>query len=305
MEEASFLRNRDSATSRKLRVGETMFQSGLDTPAKPLSEETTISEWRTADTVRREGKPAAPGRPGDLRECDLAKMDAKLMGALYDDDAWVDPVAETQKCHRGPDATLLIDTQQQVDKRRAEKAPTEAQQAIRQYLKNALYKNEVPKHRDEVSNRVLETLIGDGTTQQSLGAKLALRGWETKNAAGAQEGKGITVRRGTDFETGEYKSDVVGIGHFAIDRIDFGEVLRPNAGLEIKLNAGEDDESKKCTVLALAAAVEWVAQGQPKRCPSRQRIDVLASVIRMGEIVGDEQAIKRTADVNARVAWRI
>ena len=47
------------------------------------------------------------------------------------------------------------------------------------------------------------------------------------------------------------------------------------------------------------------SSGQPKRCPSRRRIDALSSVIRMGEIVGAVQASEQTAEVNARVDWEI
>ena len=77
----------------------------------------------------------------------------------------------------------------------------------------------------------------------------------------------------------------MGIGLLTFERIDFGEVLRLKTELKRKLDEGEDAESEKCTVSALAAGVEWAAQGIPKRCPSRQRIDVLSSVIRMGEII--------------------
>ena len=69
-----------------------------------------------------------------------------------------------------------------------------------------------------------------------------------------------------------------------------------------KLRTGEDVETKKRTILALAAGVEWMSQGQPKRCPSRRRIDVLSSSIRLGEIIGAEQPREKTTGAGANVA---
>ena len=68
--------------------------------------------------------------------------------------------------------------------------------------------------------------------------------------------------------------------------------------VEKKLRLGEDTETKKCTSLALGDGVESAAQGKPKRCPSRQRLDVLASGIRFCEIIGAEQAHGQTPGVD-------
>ena len=42
--------------------------------------------------------------------------------------------------------------------------------------------------------------------------------------------------------------------------------------------------------------------GQPKRFPSRQRVEALASGIRLGEIIGDEQAFGHTTGADWRVS---
>lgn len=90
----------------------------------------------------------------------------------------------------------------------------------------------------------------------------------------------------------------MGIGQLSFECIDFGWILKLIAVLKETLHVGGDTESEKCTALALAAGVEWVSQGPPKRCPSRQRVDVLPSVIRMGEIMEGEQACGKTVDLN-------
>ena len=63
--------------------------------------------------------------------------------------------------------------------------------------------------------------------------------------------------------------------------------------------------AKKCTVLALAAGVEWVSQGQPRRFPPRRRIDVLGSSIRQDELMGAEQAHEQTIGVDSNTAREI
>ena len=67
----------------------------------------------------------------------------------------------------------------------------------------------------------------------------------------------------------------------------------------------EDIEAKKCTVLALASGAERLSQGQPKRSPSRQRIDVLASRLRLGDLLGAEKAYEYTMEMDTNAAREI
>ena len=49
---------------------------------------------RTASDVREHGNPAAPGHPDDLKNCDLAAMEEKLLGVMYATDDWIGPAWE-------------------------------------------------------------------------------------------------------------------------------------------------------------------------------------------------------------------
>ena len=71
------------------------------------------------------------------------------------------------------------------------------------------------------------------------------------------------------------------------------------------MNIGDDIESKKCTIMALGDGAEWVAQGQPKRFPTRKRIDILVRGIRMGEIAGAEHDQEQPAGESTRVGLEI
>ena len=119
------------------------------------------------------------------------------------------------------------------------------------------------------------TSAGEGTSQNSHEEKVAYREWQNKNTTCIFGEYEISDRWGTVFEADEYSSAEVGLGDLSFERIDFGERLKLNTSLRKKLNIGEEIESEKCTILALATGVKWIAQGQPKRRPSRQRIDVL------------------------------
>ena len=48
-----------------------------------------------------------------------------------------------------------------------------------------------------------------------------------------------------------------------------------------------------------------MAQGQPRRCPSRRRIDVLASTLRLGEYLNAEQTWEQSADETTEVSKEI
>ena len=110
---------------------------------------------------------------------------------------------------------------------------------------------------------------------------------------------------GTFFQTDEYQSTELFVGNLAFASIDFGENLKLPTALQKKLVIGEEIEQKKRTVLALAAGAEWAAQGQPKRCPDRRRIDVLASNLRLGEFLNAEQAWGQAADETSDVSKEI
>ena len=113
------------------------------------------------------------------------------------------------------------------------------------------------------------------------------------------------VRWGTAFPTDEYVSANLKVGLILFDCVDFGENLKLSTIPKQKLRIGEDVETKKCKLLALAAAVEWASHGQPKRCPARRRIDVLASGIRIDGILGAEQSYEQTVGIDSDTAREI
>ena len=44
-----------------------------------------------SERTREWGNAAAPGHPGDLKNCDLAVTEEKLLGVLYATDEWIGP----------------------------------------------------------------------------------------------------------------------------------------------------------------------------------------------------------------------
>ena len=62
---------------------------------------------------------------------------------------------------------------------------------------------------------------------------------------------------------------------------------------------------KKRTAIALADGAARASQGQPRRCRSRQRIDVMAIGWRLGEFLGADQAYEYTRGTDTNTAREI
>ena len=164
---------------------------------------------------------------------------------------------------------------------------------------------------DRVLRKALGTLSEEGSTKQAEEDLRALKEMEGATEVGKsfpvhlRNGGAAAVSWGTVFKTDEYQSTELFVGNLAFTCVDFGENMKLSTILQKKLVIGEEIEQKKCTVLALAAGAEWVAQGQPKRCPARRRIDVLASNLRLGEFLSAEQAWEQAADETSEVSKEI
>ena len=264
---------------------------------------------RPASDVRLNGNPAAPGHPGDLKNCDLAAMGDKLLGVLYAADDWIDPSWEEVAPARS--VGILDGNQQRVEKWWEEKAPKSVHPRLEPFLKNMLARAEPDQTEDTVLRKALETLSEEGSTKHAEEAVRVLKEMEGTAEVGKsfpvhqRDGGAAAVSWGTVFMTDEYQSDELFVGNLAFTCIDFGENLKLSTILQKKLVAGEEIEQKKCTVLALAAGAEWVAQGRPKRFPARRRIDVLASSLRLGEFLNAEQAWEQAVDEPSEVAKEI
>ena len=103
----------------------------------------------------------------------------------------------------------------------------------------------------------------------------------------------------------EYVSTELFFWHLSFRCIDMGEALKLILSLKKKIRIGEDAELGKCAIMAISAWAEWVSQGQPKRCPSRARIDVMASNLRTREYIGAEKAGKYAEWKRAQKAQEI
>ena len=179
------------------------------------------------------------------------------------------------------------------------------------FLKNSLARDETDQTEDKALRQALGTLSEEGRTKQAEEAVRVLK--EIQGAA--EVGKTFPVHSrnggaaasswGTTFQTDEYQSTELFVGDLAFNSIDYGENPKLSTVLQKKLVAGEEIEQKKCTVLALSAGAEWVAQGQPKRCPARRRIDVLASNLRLGEFLNAEHAWGQAVDGTSGVSKEI
>ena len=63
----------------------------LGTVSRSTLTEEVCTPPAVASYVREHGNPATPGRPDDLKDCDLTTMEEKLLGVLYATDDWIEP----------------------------------------------------------------------------------------------------------------------------------------------------------------------------------------------------------------------
>ena len=178
-------------------------------------------------------------------------------------------------------------------------------------LKNSLRSPLENQSKDEALRSALGVLSEEGNSEQSVEAGRILSEMDGATEVGHQQevhhrrGGIAAVIWGTVFATDEYKSSGLFIDNLPFGCIDFGGNLKLSTILKQQLRVGEDIETKKCTALAPAAGVEWESQGQPKRRPSRRRIDVMAIGLGVGEFPGAEQAMEQsmgdTRDVEVEI----
>ena len=192
-----------------------------------------------------------------------------------------------------------------------ENAPKSVYPRIQPFLKNSLFAKRDGQADEETFRKALGVLSEEGNIRQSAEACRLLAELEELRVVGHQAreiqgGDGLPAVIWCNVcTTDEYNSTGLMVGNLAFGCIDVGGNLKLSTVLKQKLRAGEDIETKKCTVLTLAAGVEWASKGKPKRCPSRRRIDVLASGIRLAEFLGVEPALEQTVGVDTDVACEI
>ena len=111
MEDASFHRALTQSRNGEIDIGRRKPHPPEEVEEIPASKPRTTVDRISAEDVRRYGNPAAPDRPDDLRDFDLATLGGKLIGAMYDDDTWVGAPEDTHGSYRPPNTTRLNDKQ--------------------------------------------------------------------------------------------------------------------------------------------------------------------------------------------------
>ena len=93
-------------------------------------------------------------------------------------------------------------------------------------------------------------------------------------------------------EAGDVWIQQVCIGNLNMDAVDYGDQLTLGKPLQQAFGEGEPLERNQCTIVSLAAALEWHAQKWKKRIPSRNRVGLLATTIREAEFAAAQQGVK-------------
>ena len=108
-----------------------------------------------------------------------------------------------------------------------------------------------------------------------------LMGYETKHACGKKQPSAVLGGMG---EIGDVWAHLFCIGKLNFTAIDYGDRLTRNGSLRQIPGECDPSEESRCTIVALAASLEWKAQLRRNRIHSQNRVLLLASTIRGGEI---------------------
>ena len=101
---------------------------------------------------------------------------------------------------------------------------------------------------------------------------------------------------GSMEKTEEYITQQLTIGELHFDVIDFGESAPLTESCRKMIVCPESSETKQCTILHWAAAIEWNEQRRSARIPLRSRVYQVAQQARMEEASVARMIEKSTSD---------
>ena len=126
----------------------------------------------------------------------------------------------------------------------------------------------------------LKYLIKEGSRRDATKArKYLIRNQLDAVGTGKVEwGRGVIWVQ--EVESAGYHSGGLNIGQLSFSCVDFGDNVKLSVALTRRLGITGNFETNRCDTLHLAAALEWLGQGKPKRVPNRGHIGSLATELR-------------------------
>ena len=231
------------------------------------------------DLSRTMRNPVLPHAPEGFGDFDFTQSETRARQLYYASDEWADirdadgqaifVEEEDQGQAEGPETWY-----------RTQDRPLPPN--IEQFALNWLVINAEMKGWESGILRALEILIAEGAKKmsQTALAELTVRQNEMHNRTGELP-PGISWAAVTDM--GDVSAHQLRIGGLEFIVLDYGD--RPNIPTKLRmlLNEWNTLEKNQCSIIHLAAGIEWHLQKRPSRFPLKARVINLAAELRIHE----------------------
>ena len=129
----------------------------------------------------------------------------------------------------------------------------------------------------------LQQLVDGGSAEQARMAAMALELLKGGTPDRAGNVHVPTIIWGPRMKCAEFESHDVSFGALHFAAIDMGEGIKLNNRMRRLLGSESDSEGNQFVTKHIAMGLEWKANKCHARIPSRNRVEILASELRMGE----------------------
>ena len=220
--------------------------------------------------------------PDDIGTFDFALMEDDLRRVLYGDEQWVGTTSQ-------PRTTIetMFDGAAEYTTLYKEMDPwlKNVDESIHCQLVNWA------KHRgnadgESIQRRVLEGLGNMITHGNRLSRALASEGYaliQGTNTHLTGEDSSCRIFWGKTMQLDDCRAQSATIGCLSFEAIDYGDTIPLSDFLQRQLNNEDRSEKNQCALIALAAGLVSLTQGQERFLPSASRVLAMASDLRLTE----------------------
>ena len=137
---------------------------------------------------------------------------------------------------------------------------------------------------EDSSEQTLQHLVDGGSEEQMTFAAIASD--RSRSRANGRAGNATVptiIMRGPRMKCLEFEAHDVSFGAMNFAAIDMGGEVQLNLRTRRVLGSESNTEGNQCALKHVAMGLEWMENKHHVRIPSRSRVDLMASELRMGE----------------------
>ena len=170
-------------------------------------------------------------------------------------------------------------------------------------LMDSIYTDEMPM--GELFAQELQQMIDGGSVEQKTWAIASLEESKLRMADRAGNTTITKITFGPRMKGLEFETQEISFGALHFIDVDMGEEVKLNPRMQRALGWESVMEGNQCVVKHIAMGMEWIANNRHVRVPSRNRVDLLASELRMGEYQNAIACLPRVAKPSSLLEYEM